>query len=55
MDLFPSSPRSQMSPVDVLSFYVSGQTDVVDDERAERERSGGINYVGVTATQHKAQ
>lgn len=55
MDLFPWSPRSQMSPVDILSFYICEQSDVVEEERAERERSGGINYVRVTGTQHKAQ
>lgn len=43
-----------MSPVDILSFYISEQSDVVEDEEAERERSRGINYVEMTGTQHKA-
>ena len=38
MDLFPWSPRSQMSLVDILSFYISEHCNVVEDETAERER-----------------
>lgn len=44
-----------MSRVDILAFYLSERSDVAEDEKAEKEKSGGINYVEVTASQHKAQ
>lgn len=44
-----------MNPVDILSIYISDQSDVVEDGKSERKRHRGINYGGLTGTQDMVQ